>query len=455
MANRFALLTPPDIIGSFQRGQARATQRERERLADQELRATQDRGNQLRQLAPQEYSARTPEQQQAYLSQVAAVNPQAATAAQERFAATEERKQALRSNTAKTLMSVPAEARPALYQQMIPTLRQAGIEAPDEYTAQMDTAMQAYATQGQPAAQSRVQSTVIGKDGQYYTVDASSGKFTPSGVYAAPGVRVMEQEGTTPYGVVTSRGQPGQVVSLGAPQGAPQQPGPAQPGMQTPQGATQGQPLPTGAGGPVRTPTAAERARGIAQAEADVKMQTAPDIARETTLATEGAKALTERQTAMPGQLADIQKMRENIEGLLDAPGFSTIYGKSRYISPSMLPGGEGADADVRREQLDAQAFQEAIQKMRGLGALSNAEGQKVSAAYTRATNAKQSEESARQAWNEVLQTLTLAEDRVRRGGTPQAQPRAAPAQAATQQATRNLNGKTYVQIDGQWYEQE
>lgn len=229
-----------------------------------------------------------------------------------------------------------------------------------------------------------VQSTVIGDDGFYYTVDRLSGEMANTGVRAAPNTRVIEQEGNTPFSVVTGRGQAGKIIPLGE---APS--------------AT-----------PMRTPTAGERARDVATNTAAVDLATKPEIAKQTEL----AKTEAERSVALPGQLADVQKMRRNIEGLLSSPGFNTIYGLSRNMSPSMLPGGTGADADVMREQLDAQAFGEAIQKMRGLGALSNAEGQKVSAAYTRATNPKQSEESARVAWNEVLESLTLAEERLRAG---------------------------------------
>lgn len=128
------------------------------------------------------------------------------------------------------------------------------------------------------------------------------------------------------------------------------------------------------------------------------------------------ATAQAERTAAFPKQLAGIQKMRNNIQGLLDDPGFNTIYGKSRYVSPSMLPGEKGAGADARRAQLEAQTFGESIQDMRGLGALSNAEGLKVSSAYTRATNPNISEEDARVAWDEVIDGLTLAEERLRAG---------------------------------------
>jgi hypothetical protein len=51
---------------------------------------------------------------------------------------------------------------------------------------------------------------------------------------------------------------------------------------------------------------------------------------------------------------------------------------------------------------------------MRGLGQLSDAEGKKITAAYTRATNPKQSEIDAKKAWKEVLKYLDLAEMRAK-----------------------------------------
>jgi hypothetical protein len=113
----------------------------------------------------------------------------------------------------------------------------------------------------------------------------------------------------------------------------------------------------------------------------------------------------------------DVTKMQGNVQGLLDSKGFDTIYGKSRFASPSMLPGGSGADAEARRAQLEAASFGISIQQMKGLGALSNAEGLKVTAAYTRAVDPKQSEEAAREAWAEVQGYLKIAQDRIAAGG--------------------------------------
>ena len=131
--------------------------------------------------------------------------------------------------------------------------------------------------------------------------------------------------------------------------------------------------------------------------------------------AKEKAKDTVEAQTNLGSAIDEIDKMRTNVNALLNAPGFKTIYGASGLIDPrNYYPGSDAANAGAMREQLSSQAFGISIQKMRGLGQLSDAEGKKITAAYTRATNPKISDQEARKAWNEVLEGLDLAERRAK-----------------------------------------
>ncbi len=128
-------------------------------------------------------------------------------------------------------------------------------------------------------------------------------------------------------------------------------------------------------------------------------------------------------QVDLASNLDDIQKMRANVKGLISTPGFGTIYGLSGKVDPrNYIAGTDAANAEARRSQLEAQGFGISIQKMRGLGQLSNAEGLKVSRAYTRAIDRSQSAEAAKQAWGEVLSYLDLAEKRAQQkaGAAPQ-----------------------------------
>ena len=131
--------------------------------------------------------------------------------------------------------------------------------------------------------------------------------------------------------------------------------------------------------------------------------------------AKETAKATVAAQTNLGNAIDDIDKMRTNVKALLNAPGFKTIYGVSGLVDPrNYIPGTDAANASVMREQISAETFGISIQKMRGLGQLSDAEGKKITAAYTRATNPKISDQEARKAWKEVLEGLDLAERRAK-----------------------------------------
>lgn len=173
-------------------------------------------------------------------------------------------------------------------------------------------------------------------------------------------------------------------------------------------------------------------------------------------------------QTALPDALADITKLRDSVNGLLGSKGFSGVYGNVQG-QPGVrtvmgLADQDVQDAQIRLKNIDAQTFAVAVQKMRGLGQLSNAEGTRVTDAYTRATDPRTSEQDARLAWNEVLDSLDLAEARAKRkaqvstlppaGGQPASgnQP-SAPSNPAGE--TRMLNGKKYVKVGNDWFEDD
>jgi len=130
------------------------------------------------------------------------------------------------------------------------------------------------------------------------------------------------------------------------------------------------------------------------------------------------ATATAENKMSLGSSLDDIQKMRSGITDLMSAPGFSSIYGARVGSNAAQKVVGlidqDAADAQAKRDQLGSEAFLVSIQKMRGQGSLSDAEGKKVGAAYTRATDPKISPSEARQAWKEVQGYLDLAEERAK-----------------------------------------
>lgn len=60
----------------------------------------------------------------------------------------------------------------------------------------------------------QVQSTRIGADGYYYTVNRQ-GQWTNSGIQANPNIQILEQEGQLPVGIVKSGGVAGSTVPIG------------------------------------------------------------------------------------------------------------------------------------------------------------------------------------------------------------------------------------------------
>lgn len=183
----------------------------------------------------------------------------------------------------------------------------------------------------------------------------------------------------------------------------------------------------------------------------------AADVERAKVVATGSGNA----EVALPDALADINKLRGNINTFRSMPGYNGVYGNVQgqpLVRPlTGLASQDIADAQGALKNIDAQTFGIAVQKMRGLGQLSNAEGVKVTDAFTRAVNPLLSEVEANKAWDEVLDGLDLAEARARRkasgpaaGGAPAAAPPAAP-----QGNVKMIGGKKYVNVNGQWFEDD
>lgn len=101
----------------------------------QQVKAVQDQ-KRINQLASQGYGA--PQQdRQGILGQIAQVDARAAQQQEQAFANTDERRNTTLANMARILTSAPDQARPGLYQQMLPTLSQFGMsELPQEYNAE-------------------------------------------------------------------------------------------------------------------------------------------------------------------------------------------------------------------------------------------------------------------------------------------------------------------------------
>jgi len=87
-----------------------------------------------------------------------------------------------------------------------------------------------------------------------------------------------------------------------------------------------------------------------------------------------------EAQIALPGAAADFQQSMQTIEELRNHKGRSSIgwHGPTANIPADMLRGSEAYGAAKLEERLKSRVFGDQVKTMVGMGALSNAEGSKI-----------------------------------------------------------------------------
>ena len=111
--------------------------------------------------------------------------------------------------------------------------------------------------------------------------------------------------------------------------------------------------------------------------------------------------------------LASSEEMLNTLQKLESSAGFNELFGASVIPWQSSIPGSEGASAKAIYEQLEAKGFLEAIPAMKGMGALSEAEGAKLGKAYLGLSpNMKEADAKARIA--EIRSTLKSGIDKAR-----------------------------------------
>lgn len=217
-----------------------------------------------------------------------------------------------------------------------------------------------------------------------------------------------------------------------------------------------------GAGGSPKAPAGAPI--GSSQAPAPVSSPAQPAVSTGTTAQNAGTIAgakkvgeiTGEKAAALPSTLLKLDDFEHNVDNLLAQPGFNTIYGHiagtdtGQAVSAALSQ--DAANAQAALQQIDAQSFGISIQTMRGLGQLSNQEGLKVQKAFALATNPRLSPNEAKKAFMDLK--THLAE--LRRVANIEAGQGVAPGPAAPGAANRkSVGGKNYVQVDGQWYEDD
>ncbi len=179
--------------------------------------------SQLNQLAAQSYST-SPDQRDSLLAQMAGVDAGSAFQAEKQMAYSDERRNTNMVNMARLLVNAPEQARPALYQSMVPTLSRFGLsDLPKQYDAQTtgpvimqaaQSLVQAYQGQGG----GMLQSQKIGADGFIYNT-FRDGRMVNTGVKADRQAWFRDQEGFAPE-IVNKDGTTTQIGGLSTgPQG--------------------------------------------------------------------------------------------------------------------------------------------------------------------------------------------------------------------------------------------
>lgn len=101
-----------------------------------------------------------------------------------------------------------------------------------------------------------------------------------------------------------------------------------------------------------------------------------------------------EAQAAAPGDLQAAINAKSLVQSLRNDPNRGAGTGKTSVFN--RIPASPGYDFQTKVDQAKSGAFLSAIEQMRGLGALSNAEGQTATAAVTRMDTATSEEEFLR-----------------------------------------------------------
>lgn len=124
-------------------------------------------------------------------------------------------------------------------------------------------------------------------------------------------------------------------------------------------------------------------------------------------------QAKTDKVDAYNSGMDTMTRTIDTANKVLNSPGFTGYFGTNlNPLSSRFIPGTDAADTSALVDTLGSQGFMSGIQQMRGLGALSNAEGQKVMDAIGN-LSANQSEKSARAAIKTIINTTQMAQKRM------------------------------------------
>ncbi|EOT7771970.1 phage DNA ejection protein [Escherichia coli] len=124
-------------------------------------------------------------------------------------------------------------------------------------------------------------------------------------------------------------------------------------------------------------------------------------------------QAKRDKADAYNSGMDNLSRTIETATKVLNSLGFTGYFGTNlNPLSSRFIPGTEAADTETLVDTLKSQGFLSGIQQMKGMGALSNAEGQKVMDAIG-SLSPNQSEKSARAAIKTIIKTTEMAQKRM------------------------------------------
>ncbi|NGM56481.1 hypothetical protein G5C63_19435 [Stenotrophomonas pavanii] len=459
-----------DFFDSYSRGYALGQQQKQDRQNRNML-------AELQQIGPQVIAGDLAATDRAY-----ALDPQRAQA----YQAEGNRQQQQLFGLAKSLKQSAAnpQMQAGIYRSAVPFLKRSfGAEIPDEFDAAsvmpiVDQVLAVAENAPSMGVGGNVQSTYIDGNGNRVAImrDGSQRVLGPNNA----SIRVMEQEGAVPYGVVTSGGRPGAVVDIGggpAPmQGAagqytidPSLPPEVQQQIRAAEAA--GQQVPSNMvlpprSGPVRVPTAAEKAGASEVARLEAQQRFLPDeLAMRTQAAIQQAGGSAQAKGEAEARLEAVQNlprvMQESnnainlIDKALSHPGLATAVGASGRTDPrNYIPGTDATDFRVLLDQIKGGTFLQAFQSLKGGGAITEVEGTKAEQAIAR-LNRDQSETAFRQSLQDLRDVaqaaITRAQTKAQAAGAPAPiQPQGAPRQIQSAAEYNALpSGALFIAPDG------
>lgn len=156
--------------------------------------------------------------------------------------------------------------------------------------------------------------------------------------------------------------------------------------------------------------------------------------AREANQISGGVRADTQMQKVRDenltkqGQIASFDTMLDSLDRLDKSPGLSRSVGL--YSKVPTIPGSDSANFQAELETFKSQAFLPQVAQLKGMGALSDAEGKKLSAAVG-ALDPSMSEKAFRESINRIKATMSTARGRVVNSSRDSVQQGSAQPQAA------------------------